>query len=300
MACVSVEHLAFDASLVPPTLGYMFSATWLGWLSAVLAFAAAKPGALAPEAWPGTTATFEFNTERYLLGAQKNGGMVYVTDGVGEGAEAALVVFLHGLNDKRSLHPWMTGDPGDLRPIMNALVRDRKTVPFLLAAPTQSRNAMIPKILWPDFNLDAFVAAVDDALEGRARVRANRVIVVGHSGGACNPKGGAIGAAANGSREGARIVPIALLSVDSCLDPEIVTSILEAPSSTKAWVYWQRATWPRHFEEFRQKLEGAPFGIGPEDRHCEEVMGLKVMPHNAILPAVLEHALPELLPPDAL
>ncbi len=278
----------------------MLPATWLGWLSAVLALSAAKPGTVAPEAWPGRTAAFDFNTERYLSGAQKNGAFVYVTDGVGDGASAPLVVFLHGLNPQRALHPWMNGDPGDLRPMMNALVRSGQVAPFLLAAPTQSRSATIPKILWPDFDLDTFVDAVDGALDGRARVRVSRVIVVGHSGGACNPRGGAVGAAASASRAGARVVPMALMSVDSCLEPEIVASILEAPASMKAWVYWQKATWPRPFEDFRHALEGAPLGSGPEDRHCEEVLGLKAMPHNAILPAVLEHALPELLPPNAL
>src|SRR5205814_1306805 len=146
---------------------------------------------------------------RYLVAGQRGGGMVYLTDGIGTGQEAPLLVFLHGLNPTRVLHTWLNGEPGDLRPFVNGLARSGRMAPVILAAPTQSKNATIRQILWPAFDADAFVDAVDATLDGRARVKRSSVVLIGHSGGACNPSGGVVAAASR-----ARVAPRAVLSVD--------------------------------------------------------------------------------------
>src|SRR4051794_22656289 len=123
---------------------------WLGFVSTVLTMAAAAPGRLAPEAHAPATVTFDFANERYLVPRQRAGGMAYVTSGVPTGSAAPLIVFLHGLNPTRALHTWFNGEPGDLRPLLEGLVRRGAAAPFVFAGPTQSKDALVPQILWPD------------------------------------------------------------------------------------------------------------------------------------------------------
>jgi len=272
----------------------MLGAGMVAWL-ALAAGAAVGPVARAmPEILPGTTVTFDFETARYLNPGQIAGGLAYLSDGAPRGASVPLVLFLHGLNPVKAMHPWFNGNPGDLRQTLGQLVRDRDVAPLVIAAPTQSKDALVPRILWPEFDPDAFVAAVEQALEGRAYVDRNAIVMVGHSGGACNPRGGIVGSVFRAKTFVAR----AVLAVDSCMEPEVADNLLLSADATRVRVYYQPFTWPRQYAAFCRRIERGPRSIdgGPGDRACIENRTPRDFPHDAILVDALEGELPTLFP----
>lgn len=239
------------------------------------------------------TLHFDFDSDRYLVRGQSRGSLAYIPQALPQGASAPIVVFLHGLNPKQVLHPWFNGDPGDLREEARRLVQSGDVLPFLIAAPTQSKAATIPQKMWPSFDLDRFLQQTERALGERAHIDRTKVILVGHSGGGCNPQGGIVAATAH-----AKTHPLAVLAVDTCLEPELADGYLAAAPSTMVWVTWQRKSWTRPFDEFRRRLEsGDNAKVSLPKRRCEEREPVGGTPHNAILPETLRRALPALLPP---
>lgn len=234
----------------------------------------------------GSTVSYPFEDDRWLAQGQKNGGAAYVADGAT--GEVPLVVFLHGVNDSKRIHPRISDGEDDLRKAVDGLVSSGKTAPLVFAGPTQSRDASYTEVLFFGFDLDAFVDATQAALPSEVRIDRSRVVVVGHSGGACNPSGGLLGVA----KKRSSVVPLALVVSDACMDSYVSDALRAAPDPTRILVYWQTWMWPRRFDAFRQLM--AP----RTNAQLEEIKGLTdVNAHGQVAELALARALPLLLPP---
>lgn len=235
---------------------------------------AAASVCLAPSwASAGTTKHFPFEDARYLLADQHDGGTIYVPDGAQQAEGAVpIVVFLHGINPQGELHQWMDG-AHDLRPIVDALVGGG-VEPFVLAAPSQTRDAGRGRDLWPDFDVDEFVGQAANAVSRSVDIDARRVYLVGHSGAGCNTDGG-LASAARTTRTRVRGV----LAVDTCMDSDSGGAFARIPARVPVWVTWQPRTWPRDLDEFRD-------GLGPAATRVRiqrvDVTGRH--PHDDIVP----------------
>jgi hypothetical protein len=211
-----------------PTAGLLATAALLG----------ASPAA----AWQ--TLYFEHEDERYLRAEQQRSGAAFVPP-VAESTELPLVVFLHGSNRAGALHLWLGGNDRDLRPAVRRVIESGQARPFIVAAPSQTRHAVVPRALWSSFNLGAFVEDTATALAGSAQVAREQVYVVGHSGAGCNPSGGLATQWAS-----ATLRPRAVASIDPCLDPEMGHAMARRSADIPLFVWWQSAVWPRSPDGF--------------------------------------------------
>lgn len=232
----------------------------------------------------GSTVTFPFEDERWLLPGQSEGGAAFLTDGAT--GDLALVVFLHGVNDSKRLHPRMDGTADDLRPALNALATSGKTPPFVFAGPTQSRDASYAEVLFFGFDLDAFVSKTQAALPSDVRIDRSRVVVVGHSAGACNPSGGLLRVA---KKHGA-VTPYALVESDGCMDSYVADALKQAAPETRVHVYWQTWMWPRRWDAFKELMNGRDKAVLEELRAPPDFSA-----HDKVLGLVLDRALPDIL-----
>jgi hypothetical protein len=187
---------------------------------------------------------------------------------------------------------WLTGktEP-DLAPLVERLASAGSSRPFVFAAPSQTRSAWSGHMMWKDFDLDDFVRAVDDAIAGRASVDPQTVIVLGHSGGGCNPDGGLLRVA----RVHGRVVPRALVAVDTCLDEEAGAALGAAPAGTEVWVRWQAEIWPRPLDRFRASFRDTAAESGRDEPQVQRVDGLGPGAHDAILLDTLTSLVPLLV-----
>ncbi len=241
------------------------------------------PAPLPPAAPSGTTVTFAFDQERLVRDPQIPGGLAYLTVGATREAPRPVVVFLHGMNAYGEMH-MSVSRPNDLRIVLDGLVVSGRIAPVVLAAPSHNKKSWAAKMMWPDFDVRAFLDATEAALGG-VRLDRQRVVVVGHSGGGCNPDGGILGKGVT------RASPLAVLAVDTCLKDPLLPSYLALAAAAPLRFYWQPA-WKRPLlEDLAATCEGC---------RVEEIPDLPIKTaHSAILPAALERALPELLPPPA-
>ena len=236
----------------------------------------------------GATLTFPFEDGRWLASGQSRGGAAFVADGT-KGA-VPLVVLLHGVNEGHRPHPHLGPGDDDVRPGIAALVADGRVAPLIVAGPTHSKDAAFAEVVLPGFDLDAFVDATAGALAAsmpEVRVDRGRVVVVGHSGGACNPTGGLLAVA---RRRGA-IAPLALIESDGCAGSYVVDALKSAPADVRVMAFWQTWMWPRPFDAFRQLMSGRP-NVLLEEVKVPQDGGA----HDRALDAALSRALPLLLP----
>jgi hypothetical protein len=140
---------------------------------ALLGVAFSRP-ALAAE-----TRYFAHADQRYLEAEQRKGGAAFIPSKVPRRRAVPLVVFLHGTNPRGRLHPWLGGSGDDLRLVAEALVQKGEVAPFVLAGPSQTRDAKAPAALWQDFDLKRFVRDVQSALRGRAEIDERWVALFG-------------------------------------------------------------------------------------------------------------------------
>jgi hypothetical protein len=162
----------------------------------------------------------------------------------------------------------------------------------VVAGPTHSKDAAFAEVVLPGFDLDAFVDATAAAVlttSPDVRIDRSRVVVVGHSGGACNPTGGLLAVAKRSARAGA-ITPMALVESDGCVDSYVADALKLAPEATRVMVFWQTWMWPRRFDVFRQLMATRP-GTLLEEVKVPQDAGA----HDKALDAVLSRALPLLL-----
>lgn len=209
----------------------------------------------------------------------------------GNGAESEplpVVVFLHGTNPSSEPHMWLGGGGRDLRPLVKRLIDAGQVEPFVLAAPSQTKNAGLAATVWQDFDLNSFVEDVVRATEGKARIDRKRVVLAGHSGAGCNPKGGLAGDFWSAGVP----LPLALVSIDPCLDRKMGAAFARRPTEVPLLLWWQPAIWVRQPAEFQAAL----LRDKPEERvdRVRELPPMGPNPHEAILPVAFENALREL------
>jgi hypothetical protein len=128
---------------------------------------------LASPSRAGKTFDFEFHDEENLYPGQHNGGRAYVPKQVNAEEPVPLVVFLHGLNRFNQLHMWLGPGPDDLRARLDDWIKRGDLPPAVIAAPSQTREALWPSTLWTGIDLDEFVTAAERAIGDRARICAH-------------------------------------------------------------------------------------------------------------------------------
>jgi hypothetical protein len=232
--------------------------------------------------------TFPFDDAALLEPGQHDGGLAFVPAVVPTRAPVPLVVFLHGNNEARALHPRLRDGDDDLRVLARRLA-GRKVAPFVVAAPSHTRGADAAELLFPAFDLDRFVAATEGALAGRARVDRARIVVVGHSGGACNPTGGLVRAAVS---PGA-VRPMAYVASDGCMGSYVSDALENAAKTAKVRVFWQTWMWPRATDAFGKSF-CAP-RADARDVACQVLELTGPDAHERALVVGLDAVLPELL-----
>jgi len=248
----------------------------------VSASSPATPSSPAPR---GTTVTFPYEQERLLQPTHGPGGLVYLPKGAAGDAPLPVVVFLHGMNAYGHLHMGFGAPFTDLRTVVDGLVEGKRTAPFVLAAPSHTKGAWAARRMWPELDVAHFLAASEAALGGAARIDRSRVIVVAHSGGACNPDGGLFAPSVR------KLSPLAVLAVDTCLYDDVIPRLASLAEEVPLQFFWQR-TWDRPVETLTDTCPRcAIWEMGD--------LAPKPSPHLTILPPALEQALPDLLTPEA-
>ncbi len=235
------------------------------------------------------TLYFPHQDARFLHSYQRNGGAAVVPEQASaEAKPLPLVVFLHGTNPSSETHMWLGGGR-DLRPLAKRLIDSGQVEPFVLAAPSQTKNAGLAATVWQHFDLNAFVEDVVRATDGLARIDRKRVVLAGHSGAGCNPRGGLAGDYWSAGSP----LPLALVSIDPCLDRKMGGAFARRPSEVPLLLWWQPAIWVRHPAKFQAAL----LQDKPEQRvdRLRELPPTGANPHEAILPVAFESALRELL-----
>jgi len=242
----------------------------------------------APAAAQAKTLYFQHDDARFLYRFQRNGGAAVVPEGVSPEQQLPLVVFLHGTNSTSEPHLWMGGGGKDLRPLAKRLIDSGQVRPFVLAAPSQTKNAFLAATVWQDFDLNRFVEDVVKATAGKATIDRTRIVLAGHSGAGCNPSGGL----ATDFWSAGTPLPLALVSIDPCLDRKMGGAFARRPVEVPLLLWWQPAIWVREPAKFTAAL-----GRGKPEARVDRVLELPPMgpnPHDAILPVALESALREL------
>lgn len=245
-----------------------------------------------PASATGRSVDFDFEDSRYLLPWQHHGARAYVPEGAGDDA-VPLVIFLHGTNTGRVLHPWMSERSSDLRVLLDELVQEGKMVPAVLAAPSQTRRASI-RHLWDGFDYAAFVRETEAALGDAARIDRERVVLVGHSGAGCNPEGGLLHAAA------AKHNPalLGLVAIDVCMRPSFGLSLGKSRAASVN-VFWQVESWKRDYGDFYSAFLETRADDAPHGDTFEELGVRGRDAHNQIVPRAFALALSRLLAPTS-
>ena len=234
------------------------------------------------------TLYFPHQDGRFLHRFQRNGGAAVVPERESSEQPLPIVVFLHGTNSTSEPHLWLGGGGKDLRPLVKRLIDSGQVEPFVLAAPSQTKNAGLAATVWQGFDLNAFVDDVVRATEGQVSIDRSRVVLSGHSGAGCNPRGGL---AADYWSAGVPL-PLALVSIDPCLDRKMGGAFARRPTEVPLLLWWQPAIWVRQPSKFEAAL-----ALGKPEQRVDRVRELPPMgpnPHEAILPVAFESALREL------
>jgi hypothetical protein len=243
----------------------------------------------------GKSFDFAFHDEEYLLPRQHGGGRAYVPKQVTADTAVPLVVFLHGVNRRNRLHMWLGSGPADLRAKLDKWIARGDLPPAVLAAPSQTRDALWPGTLWTGLDLDEFVTAAERAVAGRAQISRDQVIVAGHSGAGCNMEGGLLKIAAD---RGA-IRPIGIVALDTCLDAEVGQALARANELTRVAAYWQSVMWHRKVVDFAIGFGLVRQEYPPGTDWFAEVHPTGRWPHDALVAPSLLEAISVMLGPPA-
>ena len=257
-------------------------------LGRALGLLAGAVGLLASAPAAAKTLYFPHDDAHFLYRFQHNGGAAVLPEGAAAEEPLPVVVFLHGTNPTSEPHMWLGGGGKDLRPLVKRLIEAGQVQPFVLAAPSQTKNAGLAAKVWQGFDLNSFVDDVVRATDGQVTIDRTRIVLAGHSGAGCNPSGGL---AADFWSAGVPL-PLALVSIDPCLDRKMGGAFARRPTEVPLLLWWQPAIWVRQ----PAKFEAALARDKPEERvdRVRELPPMGANPHEAILPVALESALREL------
>lgn len=239
------------------------------------------------------TRYFNHQDQRYLYEGQHRGGTALLPEAASPDTPLPLVVFLHGTNTSGELHLWLGGGGRDLRPLVARLIGSGKVRPFVLAGPSQTKGATRTRTLWRGFELGRFVEDVAHATRDVVQIDREHLIFMGHSGAGCNPRGGL----ASDFWTDGNVSPLALVSIDPCLDEEMGGVFARRPATVPLSVLWQSALWARAPDQFWSALqENKPNG------RVDSMTELSIPgtnPHDAIVALAFERTLRELLRNDS-
>jgi hypothetical protein len=245
---------------------------------------------------PPREVEFPFDDARRLLPGQTHGGKAWRSRGLpNDGGAVPLVIFVHGVIFDGRRHHWLTPDrngPWDARPFMNDLVDSGAVPPLVVAVPSQTRDGTDPGKLFVGLDFDAFVRAVDDAIAPHQRVDRSRIVVIGHSGSACDPNNAAFAAL-----QAKTFAPRALLAIDGCMAKSNAHLLAPTTSAHDVIVTYQEELWSeRPFSEFRATWEHAlqrppPAGL----RILERLAPNSPNAHLAIVEQTIRSWLPRIL-----
>lgn len=208
-----------------------------------------------------------------------------------------LVVFLHGLNAALIKYRWMGGGlEGDVRRIVGALVDQGEIAPLVIAGPSSIVASQVSRgASWNHFDVDDFIDRTKSALEGVVVIDETRIVVAGHSGAGCSSAGGLATVGASRRRL------LAILSIDTCMGPDLAKRLATADPETHVVVSYQRLGWTsRPFDAFvrafaaeRAKRPAAARILRELDEQRPERS-----PHDATVALTFQRWLPKLLPPE--
>lgn len=232
-------------------------------------------------------AVFPYRDGEFLMAGESGGGIAVVPDAIdriaghgSEGAKSPLVVLLHGVNLDQVVHMWFgTRGYPDVAAIAAKTIASGASPPYVLAAPSQTRNAVSGRRMWQDFDLDDFVGAVERAIGEHATIDHDAVFVLGHSGAACNPDGGLLRVA----RATSLVVPRAILAIDTCMDDDSGAALGASPESARVLVRYQPLIWPRPLDRFRATFASSAALSGHAPPFIQVVGGLPEPVHVQIL-----------------
>jgi hypothetical protein len=204
-----------------------------------------------------------------------------------------VIVFMHGLNKAKIPYRWMGGaaDP-DVRDMVSNLIDRQIIAPAILVAPTTTSECDVPRSMWPAFDLNRFLALAFRNLEPTVAADRLRILLVGHSGAACNTAGGMLTAVRSG-------FPLqAVLAIDTCMDAVAAPLFAVADPNTDVVISWQPLGWDRPFDAFeRSFLESSAKrrARGLRTVHRHDVSGRN--PHGGIVEIALARWLPRWIAP---
>ena len=250
-----------------------------------------------PQLPPPREVEFPFDDALRLLPGQRYGGKAWRSRALpSDGSAVPLVVFVHGIIFDGERHHWLAPDrngPWDARSFMDELVDAGSVAPLVVAVPSQTRDATDPGKLFVGLDLDAFVRSVDRALAPYQHVDRDRIVIVGHSGSACDPDNAAFAALHAES-----FTPRALLAIDGCMAKSNAHLLATTAHARDVIVTYQQQIWnERPFDEFRatweRELEQSwPRGL----RILERLEPLSDNAHLAIVEQTARRWLPIILP----
>ncbi len=245
----------------------------------------------------GTTVDYPYDAADVGDATRAYRGRAFVPAESTAGATLPLLVFLHGLNRALIPHRWMGGgDEGDVRRIVGEMVARGALPPVVVAGPGSVQPAAVSGgASFPVFDVDRFIELTETALDGVARIDRARIVVAGHSGAGCSAGGGLVAAAR------ARVRPLAILSIDTCMPLPLAEALGGGPPETHVVVTWQTVSWKRDFAGFQRAFARAREKRPGMDGVLRELEALPAMPraHDATVSQTLEKWLPRVLPPAA-
>jgi hypothetical protein len=248
-----------------------------------------------PSALPGRTVDYPYDGADVNDPSRAYTGRAFVHDRALAATTALpLVVFLHGLNRDLIPHRWIGGgNEGDVRRIVAGLIDEGALRPVVVAGPGSVVKAAVSHgSSFPVFDLDRFVALTEEALAGVARIDPKRVVVMGHSGAGCSEKGGLVAAVR------AREAPLAVVSIDTCMQGPLAEALGGARPETHVVVTWQTASWQRPFDRFRVVFGREVAAHPPAAGRLRELDPLPALPraHDATVGQTFAKWLPRILP----
>jgi pimeloyl-ACP methyl ester carboxylesterase len=280
-------------------IGWLVAGAALGVGVALPAFAQHKKPP-PPPPLDGTTIDYDYDGRDVGHNERRWFGRAFVHSKAAAltGQALPIVVFIHGNNSEAIKFRWMGGgSEGDVRRIVSEMMEAGSIPPVIVAAPSSVDPYFMTQATttWPAFDLDVFLDKTIEHLGASATVDRGRVIVVGHSGGGCNIKGG-LNTAAH-----AKGTPVlAALSIDTCMMLDLAKDLAHVRPTTNVIVSWQTISWPeRDFGGFKlvfnREAKKAPPAPGVL-RELDYVQPTVPSAHDALVGITLRRWLPQLLP----
>lgn len=206
-------------------------------------------------------------------------------------------VFLHGTNNDAIKYRWIgAGNEGDIRKMVVDLIEAGKVPPMIIAAPSQIKPESTVNAVtsWPSFDLDHFIDRAAAKLEGIATIDKKKIVVAGHSGGACNVNGGVATAMK------AKLGVLGGFAIDGCMLPDMAAELGTTRKDINLVVTWQEQSWAnRSFTEFQTGFTRAVKKNPASNGVLRELDFERVtegMPHDAMVKITIAKWLPRLLP----